>query len=921
MIMLGIRFWGIFLNIYLVRSLIVVPLLENTRWTLRNSNKTIFKNVSNPSGIYTDLRNTNVLKEDLFYRFNDVAYRWVANDTWTYSLDFTIDDLLTQTSSQELLFHGLDGISDIYLNKRTLGQATNSFIRYRFDVTNILQAGNNRIEIEFQSPIKSGITHSQNSIHSVPPSCVPSNYHGECHVNFLRRMQASFAWDWGPAFPSVGFWKGVELIGRQQEVIIRDVVVRTIPSEASHSWKIIADVYSEIPLTNSEQFEGNLYMTFYLPNAQKLTSSEKIVVEAGSRKKEIVTRLRVSVPKDDVQLWWPNGYGDQRLYKLSFAFISSKGVNTTKSIRIGFRTIKLVQDFIDKNSHAKGRSFYFVVNDIPIFAKGSNYIPANALPEKSANKDVIRELLLSAKITHMNMLRVWGGGIYESDYFYQVCDEYGIMIWQDMMFACGMYPVDGDFLHSVTDEITQQVRRLQYHASIVVWAGNNENEAALSGNWYGTSTNYSLYAKEYIELYVNTVQEAVLKMDNTRDYLVSSPTNGVESLIEGYISSNPYNPLYGDVHYYNYFRNSWHVDHFPFTRFSSEYGYQSLPSLSTWRQVATDGDLASLTGEFMEHRQHLLMGNTYLMYGLLHHFPAPLLSDLENIVYLTQINQAWSVKSQTEWYRKWRSTILDDGSGQTMGALFWQLNDIWQAPSWSSIEYGGKWKMLMYFAAKFFAPVLVAADHHSNGSITINVMSDLLEDIPNVILKTQIFKWNSLTPVDTFSDVITINKESAQIYKRTTVGELIDSNAKCRSDVPGQLCFLKVSLAHKSNNSMISENYLFPVSFKTAVGIPDVTISASLTAIDKNECEITLTTNAISLFVWLDAGEERVLYSDNGFIMTEPRKVITAYTKKVTCDQLANLIEISVLDRRRMSLLTNPITDLYLATRKINPFQ
>jgi beta-mannosidase len=261
-----------------------------------------------------------------------------------------------------------------------------------------------------------------------------------------------------------------------------------------------------------------------------------------------------------------------------------------------FRVIELDQRLLDV-----GRAFYFLVNARPIFMKGSNWIPAHVLPER-VTADYLRDLLYSAKEANMNMLRVWGGGIYELDAFYDLADELGILIWQDFMFACSMYPADAASLANVAAEVRHQVRRLQRHPSIAVWAGNNENEAALRQNWYGTDANFSVYKDDYIRLYVDTIKPIARSLERSREFVVSSPSNGFQSEMDGYISLNPGSTLYGDIHNYNYVDNTWDWRKFPKPRFCSEYGFQSFPSFELMEGVSVAEEWA-FNSDWMQHRQ------------------------------------------------------------------------------------------------------------------------------------------------------------------------------------------------------------------------------------------------------------------------------------------------------------------------------
>ncbi|KAK7576622.1 hypothetical protein V9T40_012908 [Parthenolecanium corni] len=850
-----------------------------------------------PGGIFTDLQNDGILKESIYYRFNDVNYRWVSKESWTYFVHFTIDnEKILNGKNVELVFHGLDGIAKISLNNQVLGQVDNTFVRYRFDVTEKL-SHTNYLEINFESPIHSAKRLSQTASHSVPPKCLPSAYRGECHVNFLRRVQASFAWDWGLAMPSVGIWKEVELIAYDEDVIVQDIAVSTV-SDGDY-WKVFVRVNCSGPLRATSDITGSIDVSIFEKENVALSSRTDILLSSNSLVRNIVATLNISVPKASVELWWPNGYGPQKLYPLSAVFSNGKQENE-KRIQIGFREAKLIQERVNKKNAKQGLTFFFNVNNVEIFAKGSNYIPSNILLEHTCDKKTIRHLLESAKNSNMNILRIWGGGMYECDYFYELCDEYGILIWQDMMFACSMYPVDNSFLASVNEEITQQIWRLQHHASIILWAGNNENEAALKNNWYGTWLKFSLFKKEYVHLYVDVVKKAVLAVDQSRYFMASSPSNGLQSEAEGYVSSNPYDPLYGDVHFFDYNHDSWLIDNYPMTRFASEYGYQSLPSYSTLQKVTTPEDLRSFKSKFFQHRQHSPGGQRSLIHLISFHFAAPPSRDVENFIHVSQINQAWSVKSQTEWYRKWRGTLLPNGKGRTMGAMYWQLNDIWQAPSWSSIEFGGKWKMLQYYAKKFFEPVIVTGDLDRSGSITINVISDKLNDIPNAELLIYLYNWNSMTPVDTISHSLVISKESSQRIMKTSVRDLIESNPKCKSRKRpyGSKCFVKLTL--QKENSIIHENFLFPRSFKKVIGLQNCKIQTQVDSCTLENCVINVQTDSIGLFVWLDAKNIDGYFSDNGFIMTDSLHKIYFYSEKqISRDQLQNSLSATWLNQKK----------------------
>lgn len=331
-------------------------------------------------------------------------------------------------------------------------------------------------------------------------------------------------------------------------------------------------------------------------------------------------------------------------------------------------------------------------------------------------------MLTAAKEAHMNMLRVWGGGVYESDYFYDLADEYGILIWQDLMFACAMYPVFNDFLASVRIEVAQNTRRLQHHPCIAIFATNNENEAALVQNWYGTKSEAARFRQEYRALYIDVVKKTVEENDKWRVCLSSSPSNGLKAINDSYISANPQDNNYGDIHYYNYVADGWNWSVYPRPRFVSEYGFQSYPALSSWGQATGGNDYLP---DLMKHRQHSPTGELPMLLLINRHLPLSSVPEKELVqakIYFSQIAQAQAIKTETELYRTLRGSLAN-----TMGALYWQLNDVWVAPSWSSIDFLGKFKILHYFARKFLQPTSVIPILSPANVVEIHVVNDALE--------------------------------------------------------------------------------------------------------------------------------------------------------------------------------------------------
>ncbi|CAH0385284.1 unnamed protein product [Bemisia tabaci] len=840
---------------------------SNTAWTVRNLNNSIRCGATVPGGIYSDLERAKVL-ESVLYRYNDVQYRWVANDSWIYETYFDVSRTLLGSKQKFLVFHGLHTVAKIYLNKVLIGSTDNMFVRYRIDVKDQLKE-NNKLEIFFESPIKAAKAAHMKSKYPIQPTCPPPTYNGECHANMLRMKQDSFGWDWGPAIPSLGIWKSIDL-ELYNSAVIREVTTHL--EKSTNFWTLKVQIFLESSLKVTGQLSAVLY-----------TKNKSIYKTVNWENEGYAnTTIELEVPYDEVDLWWPNGYGDHPLYKLLVTFESGgeKFVNTKN---IGFRTIVLMQDRIDRLSIEKGLTFYFLVNGVPIFAKGSNVIPRSVFPEEDENSRKYAEYLLqSAADVHMNMIRVWGGGIYESDYFYELCDRLGILIWQDLMFACSMYPADSDFLSSVAVEVDQQVKRLQHHPSIAIWAGNNENEAALVQNWYNTSTNERQYRADYVKLYVDTIMPIMKRVDPNRMYVTSSPSNGLETLMENYLSKDPQSSLYGDRHYYDYYKNSWLSYNYPPARFSSEYGFQSMPSKSNLEQASGANDSLVMGEKFLEHRQHL-PGGYLFMFNLIHHNVKMSLKrccKLEEFIYLSQLNQAWSLKIETENYRQGRGIITPSGEGHTMGALYWQLNDVWVAPSWSSIEYGGKWKMAHYYAKHFFAPILISARQMKSGTISMYVTSDLLTDIPSCEIIVDVHTWDSFARET--SHVIsnyTVKNATSELVESFTLKSLINKSTPAKisgnenvteeKDRFSPVYFLHLQL-YDAAGTLLSQNFILPQGFLNITGFETANVTIHhVQSIDVKKFTIHLQTNRLAAFVWLETTIPG-RFSDNGFMMIEP---------------------------------------------------
>ncbi|KAH3701562.1 hypothetical protein DPMN_076550 [Dreissena polymorpha] len=628
-----------------------------------------------PGSMYTALIASGRIG-DPYFRMNDKEYGWIGDRDWAYTRTFQVTADTLAYPRVVLVCEGFDTVATVTVNNQTVGTSMNMFVRYVYDIKQALVVGQNSITVQFQSATGYVKQVASSLPYDILPTCVPPQYHGACGANLIRKTQCSFSWDWGPSFPTQGIWRDI-YIQAYNTAVIRDVTSET-SKNADGTWHLKVDIFMETiaQLPVHGQLEVKLYPT-------SVTSSKQVNLV----KQNDSVSFNINIPKSAaIDEWWPNGYGNQSLYDLYVFYTDSLGTMNNKKIRIGFRTVELVQDYVSVNK-SLGRTFYFRINGRPIFLKGSNWIPADSFLER-VTRDRVYNYLKSAADVHMNTLRVWGGGIYEMDIFYEIADELGIMLWQDFMFACAMYPTHPAFIDSVKQEVTYQVRRMKHHPSIIVLSGNNENEKALVQDWYGTGVNFTLYKADYLKLYIDTVRSIVMAEDTSRPFLASSPSNGVETQAEGWVANAPYDTHYGDIHEYKYLTPFYDPSVLRIPRMCSEYGLQSYPSLEGLEPVYNDTDV-DYWSDLNDYRNHHPFGNVEMMAEAIQYVNLPNCPDrkqrFSDLIYVTQIDHAVGMRTWSEHYRRWQNRLDSDGQGNTMGALYWMLADIWQAPTWASI--------------------------------------------------------------------------------------------------------------------------------------------------------------------------------------------------------------------------------------------
>lgn len=657
----------------------------NEGWQFRQSGKKDWYPATVPGCVHLDLLN-NKLIDDPFYRDNETKVQWIENENWDYQLVFDAPPEVFQKKQIQLIFEGLDTYTTVILNGKPIIAADNMYRPWPADVKSLLRVKQNLLQVYFRSPIREILPRIDKLSVKLPAVSDPS----KATSPYTRKAPYHFGWDWGPRLVTSGIWQSVKCEAwdhfkiADQKIILKEI----------NKKKALLEISTEV-LSEIEQ-KAILQIT---DDEHQIAEQEEIWLGIGSN--FLVKNVEVKNP----ELWWPSGYGEQRLYNFQTEISIGKEI-VSHLKRIGLRTLELKRE-----DDQWGESFTFVVNGVPMFAKGADWIPSdNFTMRVSAEK--YRYLLTSAVRANMNMLRVWGGGIYEADAFYDLCDELGILIWQDFMFSCALYPGDEKFLNSVEEEAFYQVRRLRHHPCIALWCGNNEIEMGWHSWGWQQKFPFNMW-EDYLRLFHGVLPKVCQAEDPTRIYWASSPASDADAIY------NPNDSTRGDTHYWGVWHGQEPFDfykkHLP--RFISEYGFQSFPESDSVDQFTKKEDHDILSPVMLNH-QKSLNGNPRIKEYMEKYFVVP--NEFYHFLWLSQVLQAEGIKIGAEHFRRIRP--------RCMGSIYWQLNDCWPVASWSSIDYYGRWKALHYYARRFYAPVLISPNEE-NGIIQFYVISDKREAI------------------------------------------------------------------------------------------------------------------------------------------------------------------------------------------------
>ncbi len=772
-----------------------------------------------PGDVHLDLLRNKIIP-DPFYGQNEAKVQWIEDANWEYRKVFTVSDAMLAPRHVELVFQGLDTTATVYLNGHELLNANNMFRAWRLDAKPYLHVGENTIQVEFFSDLKTGDRlASQDTTRD------------ETHIpekSYVRKAAYEYGWDWGPRLVTCGIWQPVRLElwdeARIENLAIEQPDVNADTAHLVVGINIVADATTNAQVDLEWQGPGG-----------GQTVTQKIELHQGAN--DIAIPVEIAKPK----LWFPNGYGAQPLYTFKATLVNNGVTLDEKSARTGLRKIVLLHD-----PDRWGRMFEFEVNGIPIFMKGAAVIPFDSFANR-VTKERYRQILASAKEANMNMLRVWGGGYYESDTFYDLCDEMGLLVWQDFMFASSWYPGTEEWKSAVEQEADYQVSRLRNHPSIALWSGNNEVESVLHAFLGGLSADGKLEVwKNYLTTFSGVLPRVVERIDPEIPYWPSSPSSDYEKTNDDFQAgdAHDWSIWHGGEPFANYRKH--------FYRFFSEYGFQSFPELKTVESYTAPEDRTSIFTPTMLAHQKNNEGNSIIHNYMLRDYAEP--KDFASFLYASQVLQAEGVKVGAEHMRRNRPRI--------MGSLFWQLNDCWPVASWSSIDYYGRWKALQYYARRFYSPILVSPNVE-DAKASVFVVSDKTAAVVGTV-RARFMTMDGKVVLEQ-SKLVTLPPLSAASYLEFPLEQIAAKEP--------DLSKLVLAVDFNTGGETVSQNLAYLVPTKQVHLLP-AKIETAITQKGKN-VDVTLSSKVLARDVYLTFGDVNATVSDNYFDLLpgEPRTI------------------------------------------------
>lgn len=793
-------------------------------WKFRQARLTNWYPATVPGVVHTDLLQNKII-EDPFFRLNERGLQWIDKEDWVYETCFTLAADMMRKENMELVFEGLDTYADVYLNDECILKADNMFRRWSIPVRQYIREENNILKVYFHSPVKIDVPKWDALPYQYPASNDQSENGGLFNKKisiFARKAGYHYGWDWGPRLVTSGIWRPV-YIRAWSDLRINDVFIEQ--KEVGAGRAVIA---GHVELDADKDMDGVLVTI-----TDEATG--RVLGEWQADLKRGTNRVTVDFVLHKPKLWWSNGLGEPFLYRFRTDIIAGGELLDSKTERVGIRSLKVVHQ-PDKDGH----TFYIELNGRPVFAKGANYIPSdNFLPRVTPEN--YKRTILDAAGVNMNMLRVWGGGIYENDVFYDLCDEHGIMIWQDFMFACSMYPAEGALLDNIHQEAVDNVKRLRNHACIALWCGNNECQDAWLG--WGWKCEIERQNKEYADKiwaqyrqqYHVTLPGVVREYAPGTFYWPSSPF-----AFEGEMSGT----TDGDRHYWSVWHGKAPISDYDSekSRFFSEYGFQSFPEFDSVKRYAPypeDWDIRSEV--MMSHQRGGDHANGLIETYLLNEYKKP--RDFRAFLYMNHVLQGDAIKTAIESHRRQMP--------YNMGTLFWQHNDCWPVASWASRDYYGRWEAQHYYVRKAYDDILISSVVEGD-DLKVYAVSDRLENTSGR-LQLQVCQFDG-TVVHHWGKSVGISGNDSRVCFSAPLAKLLEGANR-------GTVYVRVDYTDKSGR-VYHNNYC--LGKQKDMDYPKVDLQTEVRSIEGGY-EVTVSADKFARAVCLSVADNESVYSDNYF--------------------------------------------------------
>ncbi len=789
------------------------------RWEFSEEDGSKWFPASVPGCVHTDLMNNHLIP-DPFVGTNEADLQWISRKNWTYRTTFDVAPVFIRRNNLDIVFKGLDTYADVYLNGSLILSTNNMFREWRVPVKRLLMEKGNRLVINFRNVFEVDMP----KLETAPFQLIdqPNNDQSDTMLAmYSRKAQYEFGWDWGPRLITSGIWKDVYIEGWDDFKLDNvQIVQQNVTSKH-------ADVKAVFNITADKSLNADLKVKV----DGKEFAWREVSLAAGANSVELAFVM------ENPNLWWTNGLGTHHLYNFECEISDKNGLKDSKDYRIGIRSLEVVRE---KDKH--GTTFFVRLNGVPVFMKGANYIPQDNFLNR-VTPERYEWMIKSAADAHMNMLRVWGGGIYEKKEFYDLCDSNGILVWQEFMFACAMYPSDPAFLQNVREEAIYNVVRLRNHSCIALFCGNNEDVVG----WYqwGQKEKYPVEVQNKFEadtrqLYQELLPEVVSEYDSGTYYHYTSPSAGFNNVPAAD----------GDIHYWGV----WH-GHEPFSsfntniaRFVSEYGFQSYPEMSTIEKFAAPQDMHLHSSVMLSHqrcmsdsRRDKEYGNRLIQAYMESHYRQP--KDFPSYVYVSQVLQAEGDKIAMEAHRR--------NMPFCMGSMYWQINDCWPVASWSSIDYYGNWKALHYYARREYRTFLIS-QVSSDDSLQFYIISDSLRAV-DASLEIKVIDFSGKT-VSSFSFPVRVDPNCSREFVSMSKSDLVRGGDE--SDVVLLTCLV-------ADGHVLSDNrFLLGQPKDLNLPKPEIGIQASRNI---DGYSVTLLSDKYAMDVCLSLPGHDGFFSDNYF--------------------------------------------------------